>query len=68
MTKGTTREAADRKTLTTRVGTDPKRRSIGTVTQVPSSDPTPLMASRIPKPASDSPIGPGATTNSTRTE
>ena len=68
VTTGTARLAAPRTTLRTRVRKRPRRRSAGTASQVPSSDPTPMVAVRTPKPASDSPIGPGATANSTNTE
>ena len=48
VTAGTTRLAPVRTTLTTRVRTRPRRRSAGTASQVPSSDPTPRVAVRIP--------------------
>ena len=67
MTAGTARLAPERTTLTTRVRNRPRRRSAGTASQVPSSDPIPSVADRIPNPDADRPIGPGSTANRTNT-
>ena len=48
VTAGTTRLAPVRTTLTTRVRNRPRRRSAGAASQVPSSDPIPSVAVRIP--------------------